>query len=188
VVVEGIDPVAERLRYFHNTGLYELEGDDFRGVFRIGLDDPSVLPPYAEIVRFDAGAPLHGAALRAAARGLLRHHLERRPATNPFERFGDALARTLPELLAGDAAGYHAYAFATVRMAGSAFELLAAHADWLLGDGAPPVTEPLDRIVNGCKLLSFKLARRRPFDPAPAVAGLAGAWEEALERLDALAR
>ncbi len=32
VVVEGIDPAGERLRYFHGTGLYELAGEDYRGV------------------------------------------------------------------------------------------------------------------------------------------------------------
>ena len=42
---------------------------------------------------------------------------------NPFERFATRLERDLPGLLEGDAARYHAYAFATVRMAGSAFEL-----------------------------------------------------------------
>ena len=39
-------------------------------------------------------------------------------------------------------------------------------------------------IVDGCKTLSFKLARRREFDPAPAIAALAAAWEEAFAELD----
>ena len=47
----------------------------------------------------------------------------RRP-TDPFARFGERLAADLPGLLDGDAATYHAYAFATVRMAGAGFELL----------------------------------------------------------------
>jgi hypothetical protein len=189
VKVEAIDAEAQRLRYFHNAGLYELAGADYRGVFRIG--EPAggeVLPPYTEIVRLDAGPRLEGDALRAAALGLLREHLARRPATNPFDRFGAQLAAALPRLLEGDAAGYHAYAFATVRMAGSAFELLAAHVEWLLGEAGGPAGAALGRIVAGCKILSFKLARRRAFDPQPAVEELAAAWQEAMDHLDAATR
>jgi hypothetical protein len=43
----------------------------------------------------------------------------------------------------------------------------------------------MGRIVDGCKLLSLKLARRRPFDPEPVVGGLAEAWEQATGGLDA---
>ena len=46
----------------------------------------------------------------------------------------------------------------------------------------------LARIVEGCKALSFRLARRRAFEPAAAVAALAAAWDEAMARLDELAR
>ena len=80
VVVEGIDPAGERLRYFHATGLYELTGEDYRGVFRLGRDfSEDVLPPYTELVRFDAGPRLRGEELRQAARALLRGHLAHRP-------------------------------------------------------------------------------------------------------------
>jgi hypothetical protein len=189
VAFEAIDPAGERMRYFHNAGLHELAGEDFRGAFRIGQPvNGDVLPPYAEIVRFDAGERLAGEPLRAAARALLAEHLAKAPASNPFERFGAQLARALPALLDGDAADYHAYAFATVRMAGSAFELASAHVDWLLGDEGAPATAALGRIVGGCKVLSFKLARRRAFDPAPAVEELAAAWQEAVDHLDAVAR
>jgi hypothetical protein len=187
-VMEGIDRDGERLRYFHNASLHELAGEDYRGVFRLGGAWPGdVLPPYTELVRFDAGPRLEGDELRAAARELLRGHLGRRPATNPFTRFGASLGRDLPGLLGGDSANYHAYAFATVRMAGSAFELCASYLDWLFADAARPAAEPLLRIVDGCKVLSFKLARRRPFDPEPAVDELAAAWDEAQAALDDLA-
>jgi hypothetical protein len=183
VAVEAIDPDGGYLRYFHNAGLYELSGEDYRGVF--GLDGgPRGLPPYVELVRFDAGPRLEGEELRDASRRLLAGHLERAPQSNPFERFGERLGRDLPGLLEGDADGYHAYAFATVRMAGSAFELAGAHARWLLGAAGAPAAEAFARIADGCKLLSFKLARRRAFDPEPALAPLADAWREALEALD----
>lgn len=182
--MEAIDRRGERLRYFHNAGLYELDGEDYRGAFRLGgttADD--VLAPYTELVRFDAGEALTGAQLREAAAGLLREHLARRPAANPFLRFGDQLAEDLPALVEGDAATYHAYAFATARMVGSAFEICAAHADWLLGSEGEPAVAAMQEIVDGSKLLSFKLARRRAFDPRPTVEALAGAWERAMERL-----
>jgi hypothetical protein len=185
VVIEGVDPAGERLRYFHATGLYELAGEDYRGVFRLGRElSADVLPPYTELVRFDAAEPLRGDDLRERARTLLRGHLARRPSSNPFVRFGEQLDRDLPRLLEGDASEYHAYAFATVRMAGSAFEVAASQADWLLGEDAAGACEALRRIVEGCKILSFRLARRRPFEPSETLSALATAWDEAMARLD----
>lgn len=179
-VVEGIDLTEQRMRYFHNAGLFDLEGDDFRGLFAIGP-----LPPYTELVRFDAGPRLAGDALRDAARQLLRRHLERRPEKNPFERFGVQLGEQLPVLIAGDPAWFHAFAFATVRMAGAAFELASSYTQWLLDERDAPAAAAFTKIVDGCKTLSFKLARRRAFDTEPAVTGLTAAWAEAQERLDA---
>jgi hypothetical protein len=69
-------------------------------------------------------------------------------------------------------------------MAGAAFEIAATHVDWLLGTDGADVSNALGQIVEGCKVLSFKLARRRPFDPEPAIAELAGAWQNALTTLD----
>lgn len=184
VAIESIDRERESLRYFHATSLHELAGEDYLAVLRIGGNlAGDVLPPYTELVRFDAGTRLEGEELHAAARMLLRRHLDRRPASNPFERFGASLEREMPRLLEGDAAEYHAYAFATVRMAGSAFEVLGSLSDWLIGPQSA-AAGPLARIVEGCKTLSFRLARRRAFDPAPAIAALGEAWEEALMGLD----
>lgn len=180
VAVEAIDLEARLLRYFHNASLHELSGEDFDGVFT-----PAALPPYTELVRFDAGPRLTGEELRRAAREVTRHHLGRRPATNPFARFGAALGDALPGLLDGDAARFHAYAFATVRMVGSGFELGAAHVDWLLGPHGAESAAAMRRIVEGSKLLSLKLARRRAFDPEPVVANLAADWELAMTALDA---
>ena len=87
-------------------------------------------------------------------------------------------------MLRVDASEYHAYAFATVRMAGSAFEVAATQAEWLLGDGAASACEALGTIVEGCKVLSFRLARRRAFDPGETLSALATAWDEAMGRLD----
>jgi hypothetical protein len=182
IAAAAIDREAQWLAYFHNAGRHELRGEDYRELFAAVT---AGLPPYVELVRFDAGPRPEGEALRAAARAATARHVALRPADNPFARFGAALERDLPALLEGEAADYHAYAFATVRMAGAGFELLAAHARWLLGAEGEPAAEAMDEIVAGSKLLSLKLARRRAFDPAPVVDGLAAAWERAVGGLDA---
>jgi hypothetical protein len=143
-----------------------------------------VLPPYTELIRFDAGPAIRGPELREVARRLLRGHLDRVPPGNPFDRFGERLAVELPALLAGDAALYHAFTFATFRMAGAGFELLGSHVDWLLGPAGAQASAAMASIVEGCKVLGFKLARRRPFDPTDAMRALSEAWTEALSSLD----
>ena len=181
VAVAAIDPAARRLRYFHNAGLYELEGEDYEQIFIASPSNPSFpLPPYAELVRFDAGAPLEGDALLEAARERLAWHVARRPPGNPFDRFAEGLERELPALLEGDAAHYHAYAFATVRMSGSAFELLASHLDWLYGEPAAEAVAALGDVVSASQVLGFKLARRRAFDAPSAVSALGEAWDRAM--------
>jgi Domain of unknown function (DUF1839) len=189
VIAEAIDPAGERLRYFHATGLFELSGEDYRGVFRLGREfSDDVLPPYTELVRFDAGSRLRGEELHEAARASLQRHLTHRPKTNPFARFGTQLEQDLPRLLEGDEADYHAYAFATVRMAGSAFEAAASYVQWLLGDAGERAAQAFGELVAGCKTLSFRLARRRPFAPESYVSELAASWEQAHDCLrDALA-
>jgi hypothetical protein len=184
VAPETIDREAGRMRYFHNAGFFELDGEDYRGAFRMlphFTDD--VMDPFTEIVRFDAGPRLTGEKLRAEAHELLAYHYGRRPGRNPFRAWGECLTYDLPRLLAGDEQDYHAYAFVTVRMVGSAFELCADHVEWVLGEAGAPAAEALRRIVEGTKVVSFRLARRRQFDPEPALASLAEAWEEGMDAL-----
>ena len=181
VAADAIDLAAQTFRYFHNTGLHELRGDDYRAALR--LDDVVGLPPYTELVRFDAGPRLERQELRRAAGELLMRHLGKRPRDNPFARFGERLSDQMPGLLGADLDAYHAYAFATVRMAGAGFELAASHAEWLLGPAAVPAGEALREIVDGCKVLSFRLARRRAFDVAPLTEPLADAWARAMDAL-----
>ncbi len=69
-------------------------------------------------------------------------------------------------------------------MAGSAFEVASSHVDWLMGDTAGAVAGALRRIVDGCKVVSFKLARRRPFELEPVLSAPAKAWDEAMGLLD----
>lgn len=182
VVAEAIDLAGQRLRYFHNAGYYELSGEDYRGIFRLeGATPAQVLPPYVDLVRWSAPA---AESAQGIALELFRGHLARRPTSNPFARFGAHLEAEFPRLLAGELADYHEYAFATVRMAGAAFELLGSYAQWQFGYQS----EALAEIVGGTKMLSFRLARRREFDVAGAVAPMADAWERAIAELDKASR
>ncbi len=186
VAPETIDRGAERMRYFHNAGFFELQGEDYRGAFRLlshFTDD--VMEPFVEVVRFDAASRLTGEDLRAAALEVLAGHYARRPARNPFLTWGECLRDDLPRLLEGASEDYHAYAFVTVRMVGSAFELCADHVDWVLGADGAEAAAALRRIVEGSKTVSFRLARRRAFDPEPALAALAEAWDEGMAALGA---
>jgi hypothetical protein len=190
IAVEAIDGAREVLRYFHGAGYYELGGEDYRGVFRLGRGcSEDALPPYVELIRFDAGPRLEDAELRSAVRVVLRRHLARRPKCNPWLAFGDRLSRDLPSLLAGTENAFHAYAFATVRQCGAAFELAASFAEWLAGeqrhDGDRAV-ELFSRQASGAKTLLFKLARRRPFQPGAEIEQLAGDWHAAMAALETL--
>jgi len=183
IVIEAIDLEHQVLRYFHNAGYFELSGEDYDGLF-----GPQALPPYVELVRFGAAPALAGDDLRVAARGLLASYLARRPADNPFQRFLGALEADLPRLLEGEEADYHAYAFHNPRMAGSAFELLASHVRWLLGEEGEKAAAALDDVVGGTKMLLFRLARRRAFDVAGVIGPMAEGWETAMAELDAQVR
>jgi hypothetical protein len=187
VAAEAIDLERGWLRYFHGPGLYELEGEDYARIFRLDAGPaPEILPPYTELVRFDAGPRLEGEELRAAARASLRRHLEYRPRSDPFERFGEQLDHDLPGLLEAGIEAYHAYAFATVRMVGAAFELAAAQAEWLFGAQAADALVAMQSIVDGCKVLGFRLARRRQFDPGPVLESLSEGWRAAMAALEAV--
>src|SRR6185369_1371780 len=190
IAIEAIDAEGERLRYFHGPGYYELSGEDYRGLFRLGRTfSEDVLLPYAELVRFDAGPRLTSEDLHRAAYEFLGRQLAHRPQRNPWVAFGERLSRDLPELLAGTDSSYHAYAFATVRQGGAAFEVARSFVEWLAD---PPcaqacaAAEALGRQVSGAKALLLKLARRRAFDPAPAIKHLAEAWETGMNALACL--
>jgi len=190
IAIEAIDALGERLRYFHGPGYYELSGEDYRGIFRLGRGfTEDVLPPYTELVRFDAGPRLQGEELRRAAYEMLSRQLERRPQRNPWLAFGKRLLLDFPQLLAGTDTNYHAYAFATVRQCGAAFDAAKSFVEWLAAPSsdARAAAEALGRQVSGAKALLFRLARRRPFDPAPPIRQLAEDWETTMHALDCLA-
>jgi hypothetical protein len=183
-----IDREAQRMRYFHNAGLFELDGEDYRGAFRLlPRFTEDVMDPFIEVVNFDAGPRLAGDELRVEARKLLKERYAQRPRQNPFLAWAESLQEDLPRLLAGSAEDFHDYAFVTVRMVGAAFELLRDHIEWLFEDKGADAGSALSGIAEGAKIVSFRLARRRPFDPNPAIAGMAEAWEESMRAIGILA-
>ena len=185
--IQALDAGGRRLGYFHNAGYYELEGRDFASVFR--LEDhqtqPEYLPPYVEVAKFRARAPLANRALVGASLDLLAAHVARRPRDNPFRRYASRFPADLERLAGQPLAQFHRYAFATLRQCGAAFELAAAYLRWIHANGE----HGLDRIAGACdviattaKTLQFKTARfvnaRRPFDAAPLLDAMAAAWDE----------
>lgn len=191
IAIEGIDQPQRRLRYFHGAACYELSGDDYDGIFRLGRQfSEDVLPPYAELLNFRAGSRLDGEQLRREALESLRRQLTNKPKLNPWTTFGLSLEEDLPRLLAGSDEGYHAYAFATVRQSGAAFEVARSFVEWVAPSGSSAgerAAAALERQVHGAKTLLFKLARRRAFSPSRAIADLAAAWDQAMESLEQLA-
>ncbi len=184
----SFDRVAGTAVYAHNSGVYELGGEDLRGALRgdVPPGDASLLP-YVELVRWDAGQPLSGDALREASLDLLRDVLRRRP-DDPYAAFAEQLAEDLPRLLGASPEELSAHAFATLRMAGSAAAVSGTYAGWAFGRDADLASEAFERVAQACRALSFRLARRRAFDPAPLLSAAAGDWRTGLDLLDDLAR
>jgi hypothetical protein len=191
ILLNSLDVEACRLGYFHNAGYFELSGEDFTQLFRLEHAlDPGFLPLLAESVRVDRLTRYRPAELADRSWALLRRHVERRPATNPFHRFASRFARDLPQLQAAGLPHYHAWAFASIRQAGAAFDLLAANLRWQARFGHPELisaADSFDAIANGNKALILKGARAvnsgRSFDATPTFAGMAQAWERGMALL-----
>jgi hypothetical protein len=191
ILLAELDTRRERLRYFHNAGFFELEGEDFRQLFRIGVpQDPAFMPFYAELVHIDRLVRRTPSELSDVAFEGLRRHFAWRPRTNPFSRFAARMAHELPQLQAQGLAHYHQWAFASVRQAGAAFELLAAHLRWLATQGYPELGEPAARfeaIGQANKTLILKGARAvnsgRPLAADELLQGMAADWERGMAQL-----
>jgi len=193
VVLHKLDVEARRLGYFHNAGYYELDGDDFGGLFRVGAaPDPAFMPLFAELVRVDRARHLDGAALRVASRGMLQRALRLRPAAKPIAKFAARFGEEIAVLQTEGLARYHAWAFATIRQLGAAFELASLYLRWLEPDGAAalaPAAEAFASISTAAKSLILKGARavngKRPVDFQPLLAPAADGWQRGMDLLTA---
>jgi hypothetical protein len=150
------------------------------------------------VAKLGVRPPLTGRTLVAASIDLLNAHLGRLPRTNPFGRYAARFPVDLDRLISAPMGQFHAYAFATLRQCGSAFELGGAHLRWLQANGETglePLAAGCDDIAAAANTLQFKAARlvntTRPFDPAPLLETMADAWDKTMrgltERYGALA-
>ena len=164
IVPQLIDPEARRLGYFHNAGYFELSGDDYDGVLRRTeeLRDPSVLPPYVELVKLDGVRRRNTAELVEGAVELTRAHLSRRPATNPVVRMRKRLADDLEWLRSQSLETFHRWAFGFCRQGGANAQLAAAYIDWLAANDSrtiAPAADAFRELSNTTKTVQFTLAR-----------------------------
>ena len=190
IVPSALDRGARTLGYFHNAGYFELEGDDFDGLFRLGAHaDPDALPPYVESVRLDR-VRRDDPDLVTRVVGLTRDHLARRPVDNPVPRMAARMVEDLPWLATQDLEAFHLYAFGLCRQCGASTELAATFVDWLNTHhepGTEAAAAAFRDVAEGAKALQFALARvvrGRTVDVAPVLAGMADRWAVAMDVLD----
>jgi hypothetical protein len=190
--IASINVERYTLQYFHGRGLHTLGGNDFAGLFRLGefAGDASVLPPFAEIAKLDGVRALEARTLVDRAMAFAKFHLAAAPRTNPIARYAVRLADDLAWLRHQPLEVFHHYAFATVRQAGSCFELASAFLLWLDENGQQGLREAASafvRLSTEAKTVQFKLARmarlKRDADIAPHMAQMAAAWDEGMSRL-----
>lgn len=194
ILMADLDLGRERLGYFHNAGYFELEGEDFRRLFRLDAAlDPAFMPLYAEVVRIDRLVRRSASELSDLSFELLQQHFAWRPRVNPFSRFAARLAQDLPAMRKEGLAFYHQWAFASVRQAGAAFELLAANLRWLAQQGYPELAEAaesFEAIGSANKTLILKGARAvnsgRPLAADDLLQGMAADWERGMAMLSNL--
>jgi Domain of unknown function (DUF1839) len=194
IIMQEIDTEAKTLGYFHNASYYSLEGEDFDRTFGIGLaPNPERLPLFAELIRKDGLVRRPAEELHAMSRALLAKHLKRRPRNNPFAPFRRRFERDLPLLQERGLAYYHAWAFATIRQAGGAFELASLYLRWLAERGAPETeaaAAAFDKIQGGCKTLILKVARvvsnKKTLDATGIFDEMETAWDQGMTALAAL--
>lgn len=184
IVPEAIDVERGRLRYFHNAGYFELDREDFDGLFA-----PPPLPPYVELVNL-AGLS-RDRDVADDVRALTHDHLTRRPSTNPVTRMGARLEADVDRLAQEDMERFHEYAFVTARQCGSTAELAASFVDWLErrdGGGLSAAGDRFRSLSETAKGLQFGLARRargRDFDIAKPIAQMAEDYDAAMAVLTA---
>jgi hypothetical protein len=192
IVIQDVDVEQRRLGYFHNASYHVLDGDDFSALFRLGVaPDPAFMPLYAELIRVDRLRRFSPEQLRVRSAPLLVRHVRRRPAQNPLTRFAQRFSGDILHLQEQGLARYHAYAFATIRQLGAAFELASSYLSWLEPSATGAVggaAEAFLAISTTAKALILKGARavnaKRPTDFLPMLAEAAAAWDRGFALLD----
>jgi hypothetical protein len=189
IVPQMVDVEGRRLGYFHNAGYFELQGEDFDGVFRRGAHTVTPdLPPYVEVIRLER-LRRDDPGLVGRVVALTRDHLARRPETNPVGRLGRRLVDDLPWLAGQDLETFHLYSFGTCRQCGATAELASSFVDWLNrhdGPGTEAAARSFAELAEGAKALQFALARvvrGRRVDLAPVLEAMERHWSVAMATL-----
>jgi len=190
VVMQMLDRENRRLGYFHNAGYFELEGEDFDGIFYLpGGRDPRILLPYVELVKLDRVRRDDDRRLVETVVALTADHLGRRPTTNPMTRFRARVESDLEWLAEEGDAAFHPYAFATCRQAGATAEMAGSFVSWLDerdGGGLDKAADGFGVIAATAKGLEFSLARAargRRVDLAGPFGEMEQAWAGAMDTL-----
>ena len=185
IILADLDLKRQRLGYFHNAGYFALEGEDFVNTFRVGFGhDPAFMPLFAESVRIDRMLRRSQSELLQLSSIAWQRHLARIPQDNPVLRFVARLEQDLPLLQDRGLGYYHAWAFATVRQLGAAFELAAANLSWMQGLGTHlPANAIADfgALSEACKAFIMKGARavnsRKSLPVRETLEPVAAAWQ-----------
>lgn len=196
IAIQEIDLAWHRLRYFHNGGFYELQGEDFDQIFRLHQPaDPLQMPFFAEFLRLDRLQKRTEPELAAIATTLLRKHLQKRPVRNPLIAYAARFPQELAQLQQQGMSGYHAYAFANLRQLGSGSYLAAEFLRWLAPHDAVHALAFSDaasafyRISEDCKTLLLKTARAvrsgKEQDFSSTLNTMAQQWQCGMQLLDA---
>lgn len=189
IVPLRVDRAAGQMTYVHNSGVHQLEGDDFVGVFNLGPTSEWVLLPYVEQVRRIGPAD---AAIDPLT--IVRAHLDRRPAANPVKALTDMVAAAVDWLPDAGVEVFHVWAFATLRQCGATAEIAADLADRLPdfgAEGGERAAPLLREVASSAKAVQFKMARAargRKVDVSETMATMADNWQQALDIIDASVR
>ncbi|MEO7122227.1 MAG: DUF1839 family protein [Lacisediminihabitans sp.] len=184
IIPNAIDHDQKRLGYFHGPSYFELEGEDFDGVFRIGnTAQVDALPPYVETVRLDRLQRLGTEALLTTSRTQLAEQVARMPRDNPMLRFRARVDADLEWLRSAGIDGFHRWAFGTFRQCGASAEVGASYLEWLAhadqDEDLMAAASSLTAIARNCKSLEFavaRLARGRTVEIGPTFDEMVDNW------------
>ena len=189
--IQEIDREAWSLGYFHNSSYHTLKDTDFVGLFRLDAPpDPTFMPFFAELVRTERVQRLETRELVSRSKALLGKHLGRRPGTNPVARFARQFGKDVERLKVEGLPAYHAYAFATIRQLGAAYELGALYLRWLERHGETGLeasAADFAAISDTSKSLILKTARavgaKKSVDLTSMLSEIESRWAQGTERL-----
>jgi len=189
VAINEIDIEKKQLGYFHAQGYYRLEADDFDNVFRLNLNDPSILEPYVEIAKLRNTQSTETESIVKDSLVILKKQLQMLPSENPFISFKKQLEKDLEWLKQQDLEMFHQYSFATLRQFGACFELASNYMEWLMKNGEENLLHAsscFKQISETAKIYQFQLARvisRGKSLDLSTVDNMAELWSEAMQSL-----